>query len=265
MNHQQVLEQYHEQGFFTVENLFSPDLVEAVHHEITRIVDRYPDVPKELVQIEPVVTRGEYTPASVELGVRKLFRMAKHNEFFCHLAFHPKMVEIATTLLGPDVKLLQSMLLMKPPYCGGIKVWHQDNAYFRLTPNHVFGFWVACDEATVENGCMHVVPGSHKRGIAEHGGVNDDYGMMNPPPFAEAVPIPLKPGDALVFYTDGVTEAQNRAGEFFEETRLRDVIAAHALAPATEIADALDRALRDFQGDAEQADDVACIVMKRTR
>ena len=196
----QRLEQYREHGYFTVENLFTVDEVEDVRKEITKIVERYPDVPKELVQMEPTVVRGEHTPESVELGVRKLFRMARHNDFFHNLAFHPKMVQIATTLLGPDIKLLQSMLLMKPPHFGGVKIWHQDNAYFRLTPNHVFGFWVACDDATVENGCMHVVPGSHKGGIAEHGGVNDDYGLLNPPPFEAALPIPLKAGDALVFH-----------------------------------------------------------------
>lgn len=195
----QKLTQYREQGYFTVEKLFALDLVDGIKKEITRIVDQHPNIPKELVQIEPSVVRGEVTPSTKELGVRKLFKMAIHNQFFRELAFHPKMVAIATTLLGADIKLLQSMLLMKPPYFGGEKVWHQDNAYFRLTPNDVFGFWVACDQADVDNGCMHLIPGSHKNGIALHGGVNDDYGLINPPPFDQAVAIPLKPGDALVF------------------------------------------------------------------
>lgn len=197
---QQKLTQYRELGYFIVEGLFTMDLVESIRKEITKIVDRHPDVPQGLVQFEPSVARGEFTPETKELGVRKLFRMACHNEFFRQLAFHPKIVTIAKALLGPDVKLLQSMLLMKPPYFGGPKIWHQDNAYFRLTPNDVFGFWVACDEATVENGCMHLVPGSHKNGIALHGGVNDDYGLINPPPLDQAVAIPLKTGNALVFH-----------------------------------------------------------------
>jgi phytanoyl-CoA hydroxylase len=192
--------QYKELGYFTVEGLFTMDLVESIRKEITKVVDRHPDVPPELVQIEPSVVRGEFTPETKELGVRKLFRMAKHNELFKQLAFHPKMVAIAKMLVGSDVKLLQSMLLMKPPYFGGPKVWHQDNAYFRLTPNDVFGFWVACDDASIENGCMHLVPGSHKNGIAIHGGVNDDYGLLNPPDLGQAVAIPLKTGDALIFH-----------------------------------------------------------------
>lgn len=110
------------------------------------------------------------------------------------------MAAIATALLGPDVVLLQSIMLLKPPRIGGAKVWHQDNAYFRRDPNHIVGFWVACDDATVENGCMHVIPGSHTRGILEHGGFKNDYGTLWAPSFEEAVAVPLKAGDALMFH-----------------------------------------------------------------
>ena len=198
--HDQQLKQYEEQGYFTVEGMFTAEEVEGIRDEIPKIVARYPDVPTELVQIEPTVASGEKKPESFELGVRKLSRMARHNGFFRNLAFHPKMVKIAKTLLGPDIVLHQGQLLMKPPHFGGEKVWHQDNAYFRLEPNLVFGFWVACDDATIENGCMHVIPGSHKRGIAEHAGAGDEYGLVTPQSLEDAVPIPLKPGDALVFH-----------------------------------------------------------------
>lgn len=196
----QILKQYHEHGYFTVEGLFTAEEVKGVRNEIPKIVARYPDVPKELVQIEPTVASSEKKPESFELGVRKLSRMARHNEFFRNLAFHPKMVKIAKSILGPDIMLHQGQLLMKPPHFGGEKIWHQDNAYFRLVPNHVFGFWVACDDATIENGCMHVIPGSHTQGIAEHAGAGDEYGLVTPQSLEDAVPIPLKSGDALVFH-----------------------------------------------------------------
>ena len=58
------------------------------------------------------------------------------------------------------------MALLKPPR-GREKPWHQDHAYFNLpldTP--IVGVWIALDEATPENGCMHVIPGSHREGRA---------------------------------------------------------------------------------------------------
>ena len=157
----EMVMKHHNEGHFTVEGLFSNDEVEGVRREITNIVEDYPPMERELVQIEPTVTEGKDTPESTELGVRKLAKIAVRNDFFRNLAFHQGMVEIATRLLGPDVYLFQSMSLLKPPRIGGAKMWHQDNAYFRQTPSDVVGFWVACDDTTVENGCMHVIPGSH--------------------------------------------------------------------------------------------------------
>jgi phytanoyl-CoA hydroxylase len=191
---------FQDQGFFIVEDFFTQDEVVAVRDEITAIINRYPDVPDELVQIEPTVLKGEFEPESVEFGVRKLFRMTRHNDFFKKMAFHPKMVSMAAELFGPDISLFQSMLLMKPPHFGGEKVWHQDNAYFRLEPNNIFGFWIACDDATISNGCMHVIPGSHRSGIGNHGGVKDDYGLIAGPPSKEIVSCEMKSGSALIFH-----------------------------------------------------------------
>jgi phytanoyl-CoA hydroxylase len=213
--------QYREQGYFVVEDLFTPGEVERTREEITRIVDRHPDVPKEMVQMEPAVQRGDVQPPTKELGVRKLFRMAVHNDYFRGLAFHPRMVEIAKRLVGPDVKLAQSMLLMKPPHFGMVKVWHQDNAYFRLTPPDVFGFWIALDDADPENGCMHVIPGSHLGGLFPHDHARGDYGLIDEPSLADATPIPLRAGGALIFhgeichYTpDNLSDRRRRALQY---------------------------------------------------
>ncbi|MBM3265652.1 MAG: phytanoyl-CoA dioxygenase family protein [candidate division Zixibacteria bacterium] len=197
---QQQVDGFREQGYCLVDGLFSRDEVEGVRREITRIMQTYPDVPEGLVQMEPAVKRGEVKPENPELGVRKLFQMAVQNAFFRSIAFHPGMVGIANTLFGPDITLFQSMLLMKPPHFGGQKVWHQDNAYFRLVPNDIVGFWVACDDTDVDNGCMHVLPGSHRNGVAEHGGVADDYGLLHPPCVEDAIACQLSAGSALVFH-----------------------------------------------------------------
>lgn len=186
-------------GYFVVSGLLPESELGRASAELSAIVRRYPDVPEELVQLEPVVARGEYTPESLELGVRKIFRMAKYSEIFREIAMHPSLVEISTALLGPDVKLLQSMMQIKPPRCGSEKGWHQDNAYFGLAPCDVVGFWIAIDESTVENGCMHVVPGSHHRGLIPHQMANDLILPDDAVDPAQVVVLPMRPGDGLVF------------------------------------------------------------------
>ena len=195
-----ALDDYRETGLAIVRQLFDPEEVDAVHVAITRIVE---DPAAEImVQQEPAVADGTAEASSPELGVRKLFRMAVHDAFFRRLAHHPGIFALARQILGNRVMLMQSMLLMKPPFLSGEKVWHQDNAYFRLTPADVLGFWVACDDTNVANGCMHVLPASQSQGILEHAGEGDLYGLVSPPDFNDplVVPVPLQAGDALLFH-----------------------------------------------------------------
>ena len=145
----QQISQYRSEGYFTVPQLLKASEIDSLLREITSLIGRYPDVPDDLIQMEPSVITGEKVVASRELGVRKLFHVAKYSDCFRRLAFHPRFLEIAQALLGSEILLLQSMTLMKPPEVSAVKVWHQDNAYFRVDPPDVVGFWIACDEATV--------------------------------------------------------------------------------------------------------------------
>ncbi len=75
--------------------------------------------------------------------------------------------------------------------------------------------------------------------------------------------LDLAPGDALVLYTDGVTDALNGDGEEFGEQRLFDVVQASASGTAEQILWSITGALAGFIGETEQADDVTCVVIKR--
>ena len=76
--------------------------------------------------------------------------------------------------------------------------------------------------------------------------------------------VRFAPGDVLLLYTDGVTEAQNERGEFFGDVRLKQLVRDLKDEPAEKIQKSLLSALRRFTGDMQRADDVALIVIKRT-
>jgi sigma-B regulation protein RsbU (phosphoserine phosphatase) len=78
----------------------------------------------------------------------------------------------------------------------------------------------------------------------------------------ESYSVQLKPGDVLVLYSDGVTEATNPLGEEFEEERLAEVLRLNRQRPPDEIVEAITRAVSDFSAGAAVADDLTLVVAK---
>lgn len=134
-------------------------------------------------------------------AVRKFMWFVHADERLNRLAHHPALLSVVRTLVGSDdVVLLQDMALLKPPGGGREKPWHQDNAYFKLQPDTpTLGVWIALDPATPENGCMHVIPGSHLEGPRPHFMRRDWQICDTDVATARDVMVPLAPGGALFF------------------------------------------------------------------
>jgi phytanoyl-CoA hydroxylase len=77
---------------------------------------------------------------------------------------HPAVVDALTGLIGPNVKAMQSMLFIKSEGKPG-QAWHQDELFIPTRDRSLTAAWIALDDATVENGCLWVLPGSHRRGV----------------------------------------------------------------------------------------------------
>ena len=69
-------------------------------------------------------------------------------------------------LLGPDIYLLTDQMFLKPPFQGSPKEWHQDSgSWTHLVPPSQVTCWIALDDATIPNGCLRYLRGSHKLGL----------------------------------------------------------------------------------------------------
>jgi len=77
---------------------------------------------------------------------------------------HHAMVKVLTGVIGPDVKCMQSMLFVKASGKPG-QAWHQDEMYIPTRDRSLTGGWIALDDATVNNGCLWVIPGSQQPGV----------------------------------------------------------------------------------------------------
>jgi ectoine hydroxylase-related dioxygenase (phytanoyl-CoA dioxygenase family) len=80
-----------------------------------------------------------------------------------HLAV-PTIVEVLREIVGPNVKCMQSMLFVKATGKPG-QAWHQDEDFIPTRDRSLTGAWIAMDDATVENGCLWVIPGAHRPGV----------------------------------------------------------------------------------------------------
>jgi hypothetical protein len=116
---------------------------------------------------------------------------------------HPRIVDVLTSVIGPDVKAMQSMLFIKAEGKPG-QAWHQDEYFIPTRDRSLTAVWLALDDATVDNGCLWVLPGSHRPGVIYPNREHDDprydctlesYGFAA----ADAVPVEVPAGAAVVF------------------------------------------------------------------
>jgi len=108
-------------------------------------------------------------------------------------------------LLKPQIR--QSMYIFKQPRIGGVVNWHQDASYFYTKPQSVTTFWVAVEDATLENGCLHIQKGGHESPLREQfvRGAGDQtfLKILDHTPYPredESISIPVKKGTLIVFH-----------------------------------------------------------------
>ena len=117
--------------------------------------------------------RLEYDDLEGDIGKEKceigLIDWHFEQEFIWELAVHPKILDVIEALIGPDIMLLATHFFCKYGPREKFVAWHQDVTYWGLEPPDAITAWYAIDDSDIENGCMQVIPGSHHKGIQEHG------------------------------------------------------------------------------------------------
>lgn len=193
---------YREQGFIAVRNAFSLAEVQSGLDGLAELIaGRIPEF--QNIQFTAEV-RDRLESLSFEErmdSVRRLLYFVDYEPRAKAIAHHPKLLSLVSRLLDAEATMFQDMALIKPPN-GREKPWHQDHAYFELTPEtHVVGVWIALDPAGLENGCMRVMPGWHRGRKFWHFQIRDlqicDSEMEGLQ--ANRVAVPLEPGGCLIF------------------------------------------------------------------
>lgn len=195
---------FHQQGYLVIHNAFTPAETQAALDGLLALISgENPDFKGIMYEKQAQGISLETLPVEQKQDyVRKFMWFVNHDGRLKALSEHPKLIDVLTRIMGEAPLLFQDMALLKPPKIGREKPWHQDHAYFNLPlETTVVGVWIALDEATPENGCMTIIPGTHKQGPVIHFQRRDwqicDTDVNN----QGALAVPLKPGGCLLFHS----------------------------------------------------------------
>jgi phytanoyl-CoA hydroxylase len=150
---------YHRDGYVVLREALSAPEVQALRDEAVRICRG------ELGAVEGVQVAGADEPDEVVLRRYLCIHFPhKLSELMRGMLAHPVIIDALRQLTGPNIKSVQSMLFMKSEGKPG-QAWHQDELFIPTRDRSLSAAWIALDDATVDNGCLWVLPGSHRPGV----------------------------------------------------------------------------------------------------
>ncbi|SDT22132.1 phytanoyl-CoA dioxygenase family protein [Microlunatus soli] len=196
-----LVDAYQESGCVILREAIGTDLVRALNIDVERLCRG---------ELGTIARASE--PAGKEMdaadGLREFLCIHyphKVSAAACQALSTPSVIDVLTRVIGPNVKVMQSMLFVKAEGKPG-QPWHQDEYVIPTRDRSLTAVWIALDDATVDNGCLWVLPGSHRRGVLYPDRVQNDPGFdcsieaFNLP-YADqdAVPVEIPAGAAVIF------------------------------------------------------------------
>lgn len=147
---------YAEHGYLVLERLFDERQVGRAIAAIDELLS--PENPDKPYEFEP---RDGAT-------VRRIWSPTQRHAAFKEMAADPRLLDAICAVIGQNVLFHYSKLNMKGPKVGSVVDWHQDFSYYPHTNTDLVTALIFFDEASEKNGCVRVVPGSHRRGLLSH-------------------------------------------------------------------------------------------------
>ncbi|NXX51513.1 PHYD1 protein, partial [Tricholaema leucomelas] len=245
--------QFHEDGFLVLEHFFTAEECDSMRSQIQRIVEEM-EVPmhcrtqfstREDEQLQAqgssdyFLTSGDKIRFFFEKGVldekgnflvpkeRSISKIGHalhaHDPVFKQITHSPKVQELGRKLGLERPVVVQSMYIFKQPGIGGEVTPHQDATFLHTEPlGRVLGFWIALEDARLENGCLWFIPGSHTAGVSRR--------MVRAPPGtlpcvrfvgsepayddSRFVPLPTGKGGLILIHGEVVHKSDLNSSEF---------------------------------------------------
>ena len=225
-------------GYISVPNLIKSDEIEELREDAVRIARG--GYPCEAVQPVSENLNDDQVLANI-LCIHQPHFISPIMEKYVK---HPELCGVLSQITAAhipfwdgSVKCMQSMLFIKPSGFQG-QSWHQDEIYIPTRDRSLIGGWIAMDDATVENGCLWVIPGSHQMGYLysqkPHGNPDEfDSADLESYGFDETleVPIEVKTGTVVFFNGYLLHRSRKNRGQTYRRVLVNHYCNAWSLLP----------------------------------
>lgn len=231
-NSLQAAEFYRSNGYLVLDQALSPEEISELKGETTELCLG------ERGSFPGLEIRSGESPDEALRRYLCIHMPHKVSTVFRNSLSHYAVVSVLTKVVSPNVKCMQSMVFIKGAGKPG-QAWHQDEIYIPTRDRSLTGAWIALDDATVENGCLWVLPGSHRAGVLYpqewHADPRFDCAFESkgfPYSNDDAVPVEVKAGSIVFFH--GYTlhrSLPNRAISGFRRAVVNHYMSAESLLP----------------------------------
>ena len=195
---------WEENGYFVRLNVFTKKENDILRHIADDIAVGKRLFPKTNIDQNALVRDGKVEASGIQ-AIHKVHHVSCYIPEFLARVRDPRLTDPIVDLLGPNILGLNNLYIWKSPKIGLGFPWHQDKWYF----NHQYktemtvGTWTAIDAADKENGCLYVIPGSHKYGILKHedleGSQQNEFKIARDAKDEDGVAVEVPPGSVIFF------------------------------------------------------------------
>ena len=224
---------WNENGYFIRYDVFTKEENDFLAQVADDIAIGKRPFPAKNVHQNALVRDGK-TEASGPNAMHCIHHINNYSPEFLARTRDPRLTDPVVDLIGPNILGLNNLYIWKPPIIGLGFPWHQDKWYFnhQYITTKTVGTWTAIDTSDVGNGCLYVIPGSHKNGVREHvnleGSQQNEFKLALGARDEDGIAVEVPPGTVIFFNNELLHRSTDNHSERFRRCNVAHYISANA-------------------------------------
>ena len=227
------IDQWENNGYFVRQNVFTDPENDQLRQVAEDIVAGKRHMPMAHIDRNALVRDGQKKRDGI-YSMHKIHHPSCYIPEFLARVRDTRLTDPLVDILGPDILGINNLFIWKAPEIGLGFPWHQDKFYFgkRFKTATTVGTWTAIDAADRENGCLYVIPGSHKRDISIHddleGSQQNEFKLARDARDEDGIAVEVPPGAVIWFHSHLLHKSTDNHSQRFRRSYVSHYLSAQA-------------------------------------